>query len=310
MKRDILSLFDLSSDEFTSVIERALKLKKERDQVRLAPYCSGQTLGMIFEKASTRTRLSFEVGMYELGGHAIFLTPQDMQLGRGEAIADTARVLSRYLSAIMIRSNHHQTIAELAAHATIPVINGLSDHEHPCQILADILTIREHFGRTEGLCVSWIGDGNNVCNSLILASAYAGFELHVATPKGYEPDMVLVEQSKNAGGRILFFDDPKDAALNTDVIYTDTWVSMGSEDETAARKTNFAAYTINEALVASAHEHAIVMHCLPAHRGNEITDGVIDGAQSVVWDQAENRLHAQKALLLFLLTDNFESDSE
>ena len=269
----------------------------------MAPYCAGQTLGMIFEKASTRTRISFEVGMYELGGHAIFLTPQDMQLGRGEEIPDTARVLSRYLSAIMIRSNHHQTIVDLATHASIPVINGLSDHEHPCQILADVLTIREHFGKTEGLSVTWVGDGNNVCNSLILASAYAGFELHVAVPKGYEPDMKLVQQSKSAGGKIVFFDDPKEAAFNADVLYTDTWVSMGSEDETAARKKIFAAYTVNEELVAAANKKAIVMHCLPAHRGDEITDGVMDGTQSAVWDQAENRLHAQKALLLFLLNN-------
>jgi len=309
MKRDILSLFDLSSDEFTAVIERALGLKEERNTTLMTPYCAGQTLGMIFEKASTRTRISFEVGMYELGGHAIFLTPQDMQLGRGEEIPDTARVLSRYLSGIMIRSNHHQTIVDLATHATIPVINGLSDHEHPCQILADIMTIREHFGHTEGLCVTWVGDGNNVCNSLVLASAYAGFKLHVSVPKGYEPDMELVQMSRNAGGTIEFFDNPKEAAVNADVLYTDTWVSMGSEDETAARKKIFAPYTVNEALVAAAHENAIVMHCLPAHRGDEITNGVMDGAHSAVWDQAENRLHAQKALLLFLLTNNTEPDT-
>lgn len=309
MKRDLLSIFDLSPNEFTWIIDHALELKEERDRARMTPYCTGQTLGMIFEKASTRTRISFEVGMYELGGHAIFLTPQDMQLGRGEAIADTARVLSRYLSAIMIRSNHHQTIANLATHATIPVINGLSEHEHPCQILADVLTMREHFGSTEGLCVAWIGDGNNVCNSLILASAYAGFELRVAVPKGYEPDMAHVQKSENAGGRIQFFDDPKDAALNADVLYTDTWVSMGSEDETAARKKIFSPYAVDETLVAAAHDNAIVMHCLPAHRGDEITDGVMDGAHSAVWDQAENRLHAQKALLLFLLTSQYESGS-
>jgi ornithine carbamoyltransferase len=267
----------------------------------LPPLMSGKTLGMIFEKASTRTRISFEVGMYELGGTGLFLSSNDMQLGRGEEIRDTARILSRYVSAIMIRAYKHSTIEEMAQYAKIPVINGLSDLEHPCQLLADILTLREHFGETKDLTVAWVGDGNNVCNSLMLSSALTGYSVRVAAPDGYLPPAALVEKAVSRGGRVTLAPTPAEAVRDADVIYTDTWVSMGSENERNDRVSAFGGYTVDQGLVEKAAPDAVVLHCLPAHRGEEISDEVMEGKKSLIWDQAENRLHAQKALLVALI---------
>ncbi|MDG6256341.1 MAG: ornithine carbamoyltransferase [Methanomicrobiaceae archaeon] len=301
MKRDLLSILDLSKEELESLLNTAASLKASRAGGEPAPYLPGRTLGMIFEKASTRTRISFEVGMYELGGTALFLSSQDLQLGRGEEIRDTARVLSRYVSAIMIRAYRHGTIEDMARYATVPVINALSDREHPCQLLADILTLREHFGDTEGLTVAWVGDGNNVCNSLILSSALAGYTVRVAAPEGYLPPAALVEEAVARGGRVSIAATPRDAVRDADVIYTDTWISMGSENEQKERVSAFAGYTVDRDLVDGAADDAVVLHCLPAHRGEEITDDVMEGENSLIWDQAENRLHAQKALLVRLI---------
>ena len=301
MKKDFVSILDISQDELTELIATSCRLKEERRVGIFPPQLTQKTLGMIFEKSSTRTRISFEVGMYELGGYALFLNPKDMQLGRGEAIRDTARVMSRFVSAIMIRANSHQSVLELAVHADIPVINGLSDLEHPCQILADIMTIMEHLHRTERVKVAWIGDGNNVCNSLILSTTLTGMEVNIACPKGYQPSEAYIKLAREQGAVITIGEDPVEAVTGVDVVMTDTWVSMGHEDETREREKVFARYQVNGDLLAHAKPSAIVMHCLPAHRGYEITDDVIDSHRSVVWDQAENRLHVQKALLLRLL---------
>jgi ornithine carbamoyltransferase len=260
---------------------------------------------MIFEKASTRTRVSFEVGMTQLGGHAIYLNPQDTQLGRGETIGDTARVLSRYVDGILYRAFRHADMLELAKWATVPVINGLDDVEHPCQIVSDLLTVLEHRGKLEGLKLAYVGDGNNVAHSLLLGGAIAGMHVVVATPKGFEPDRHLTARAREAaarhGGKGEVTNDPNAAAEGADVLYTDVWVSMGMEKEKEARMAAFRGFALDEALVARAHPEVLVMHCLPAHRGLEITDGVMDGPRSVVFDQAENRLHAQKAILARLL---------
>jgi ornithine carbamoyltransferase len=302
MKRDYLSFLDLNAKELEGLISKAIALKRQRGAVTAAhgPLRS-KTLAMIFEKASTRTRLSFEVGMIDLGGNAIFLNPKDMQLGRGEEVRDTARVLSRYVAAVMIRSFSHATVTEFARWASVPVINGLSDREHPCQLLADILTLREHFGPRKSLKIGWIGDGNNVCNSLVLSSALTGMEVAVACPPGYLPDAANVALAKEMGGRVRIASSPMDAAEGADALYTDVWVSMGDEAQREARLQAFRGYTITTELVDHAAGDAVVLHCLPAHRGEEITDEVIEGPRSLVWDQAENRLHAQKALLLKLL---------
>ena len=302
MVKNVLSILDLTKDEFDEVISLAAELKKKRAAGVLEDILPKKTLGMIFEKSSTRTRISFDVGMYELGGHAIFLNPNEMQLGRGEEIRDTARVLSRYLSAIMIRSYLHSTIEEIAKYASIPVINGLSDKEHPCQILADVLAMKERFGDDlSKLRVAWIGDGNNVCNSLILAGAHTGFEITVSTPKGYEPDEDVLKTAAKHGIRVKYFENPIDAVKGADVIYTDTWISMGEENEKEERIKAFKGFCVDDSLVAHANKGVVVMHCLPAHRGEEISDAVMEGKHSIIWDQAENRLHAQKALLVKLL---------
>lgn len=301
MKRDLISILDLKAEDLEQIMQDAAKLKALRKEGKEHPVLSGKNLAMIFEKPSTRTRISFEVGMNDLGGHALHLNHKDMQLGRGEEVRDTARVISRYVSGVMIRAFSHRTIEEFAAHATIPVINGLSDREHPCQLLADIFTIREYFGSTEGIKVAWVGDGNNVCNSLILATGLTGMDLRVATPDGYRPDHAVVERGSRAGGRVAVFGSPEDAVRDAEVIFTDTWISMGDETEQAQRVKAFTGYTVDEGLLRSAADNAIVMHCLPAHRGQEITDGVLDGPQSAVWDEAENRLHVQKAVLVNLL---------
>ncbi|MDD1727845.1 MAG: ornithine carbamoyltransferase [Methanospirillum sp.] len=301
MKKDFVSILDISREELGELIATARRLKEERRVGVFPPHLSQKTLGMIFEKSSTRTRISFEVGMYELGGYALFLNPKDMQLGRGEAIRDTARVMSRFVSAIMIRANSHQSVMELAAHADIPVINGLSDLEHPCQILADIMTIMEHLHRTEKVRVAWVGDGNNVCNSLILSTILTGMEVSIACPPQYQPSLEFIKTAQKEGALLTIGEDPLAAVRNADVVMTDTWVSMGHEEETKERERVFGRYQVNADLMTHAKPGAIVMHCLPAHRGYEITDEVIDSNRSVVWDQAENRLHVQKALLLRLL---------
>lgn len=301
MKKDLISILDLNRTELFDLLAEANRLKKLRRSGTPHKVIKGKNLAMIFEKPSTRTRISFEVGMNELGGHSLFLDAQEMQIGRGEEIRDTARVLSRYVSAVMIRAYHHENVEEFARHATIPVINGLSDREHPCQILADIMTIQERFGKTDGLRVAWVGDGNNVCNSLVLSSALTGMEITVASPLGYHPKEDIVERARTAGGKVKLVTRPEDAVRDADVVETDTWVSMGVEVERDLRMKAFQGYTLTPALIKHADPGAKVLHCLPAHRGQEITDEVIEGPQSVVWDEAENRLHTEKALLVRLL---------
>jgi len=301
MRRDFISVVDADPHDLTLLLDRAARMKRERGEARDRHILAGKCLAMVFEKASTRTRVSFEVGMEELGGHAIFLNPNDLQLGRGEEIRDTARVLSRYVAGVMIRAFKHGTIEEFARYSSIPVVNGLSDREHPCQILGDLLTLREHFGSTDGLSVAWIGDGNNVCHSLILAAAMAGVELSVASPARYRPEQGIVEAARAAGAKIRVVGDPREAARDADALYTDVWVSMGEEAEREERLAAFRGYTIDANLLSIASPDSVVLHCLPAHRGEEITDEVLEGSQSIVWDQAENRLHTEKALLATLL---------
>jgi ornithine carbamoyltransferase len=301
MRRDFISVVDADPHDLTLLLDGAARMKRERGGSGDRRILAGKCLAMVFEKASTRTRVSFEVGMEELGGHAIFLNPNDLQLGRGEEIRDMARVLSRYVAGVMIRSFKHGTIEEFARYSTIPVINGLSDREHPCQTLGDLLTLREHFGSTDDLSIAWIGDGNNVCNSLILAAAMAGLDLTVASPARYRPDQRIVEAARSAGAKIRIIGDPRAAARDADALYTDVWVSMGEEAEREARRVAFRGYTIDSDLLSVASPDAVVLHCLPAHRGEEITDEVLEGPQSIVWDQAENRLHTEKALLATLL---------
>jgi ornithine carbamoyltransferase len=300
--KQLLSMADLSRDEILEILEKAEDLKEKRMAGKVMDLLKNRSLGMIFEKASTRTRVSFEVAMADLGGHALYLNNRDMQIGRGETIADTARVLSGYLAAITARVNSHDTVEELAKYATVPVINALSDKEHPCQILADLLTIREYKSSFEGLRLAWVGDGNNVCNSMILGCALMGMKIAVACPPGYDPDEAVVKQAREMGGSVQLTRDPLEAATDADILYTDVWVSMGDEEEREQRLSDLKDYQINSRLVEVAKNDVIVMHCLPAHRGEEISAEVMDSPQSVVFDEAENRLHAQKALLLMLLT--------
>ena len=302
MQSNILSFADLSHADVIDLLDTASDLKEKRARGEMTEVLKNKTLAMLFEKSSTRTRLSFEVAMSELGGHAIFLSTRDMQIGRGESIADTARVMSRYVSAIMARVYKHETLTELSNHSTVPVINALSDLEHPCQLLADLMTIRERKGTLEGLKFAWLGDGNNVCNSAILACAITGMKISVACPKGYEPDDAIIEKAKELGGYVEITQDPAKAAENADVLYTDVWVSMGDEEEAEQRLIDLKPYQINSKLLEHAEHDVVVLHCLPAHRGEEITAEVVDGPNSAVFDEAENRLHAQKALLLKLLT--------
>lgn len=310
MKRDFLSVIDVTPKEFWQVLKLAKKLKNglrtETGRSRQAKLLSHRTLAMIFEKSSTRTRVSFEVGMTQLGGHAIFLSPNDIQMGRGETIADTARILSRYIDIIMYRAYDHKHIAELARHATVPVINALSDKEHPCQILADFMAIWEAKGTLAGLTMAYVGDGeNNVTHSYCLASAMMGMNFHSASPKGYEMAKSIVEQAKRmakkTGVAIVETDNPATAVKDADIVVTDTWVSMGDEAEKEKRLKIFKPFQVNTNLMKRADPKAIFLHDLPAYRGNEVTDEVIDGSQSVVWNEAENRLHTEKALMLFLL---------
>ena len=302
MKKDFLSVYDLDRADFEVIFEKAHKLKKMLKEGVLHTPLSGKTLGMIFEKSSTRTRISFEVGIYQLGGMALFLSSRDTQLGRGEDIPDTARVMSRYLDAVVIRTYSQQLVEEFARYATIPVINGLTDREHPCQIVSDLFTVKEKKGGFAGLKVAYVGDGNNVANSWIDAAARLPFQISLACPEKYEPDAEILERAmKGAGKGISVHRDPFDAVKDADVIYTDVWTSMGQEAEKEERTRIFKAYQVNNEMLAQARKDVIVMHCLPAHRGEEITDEVIDGPHSVVIDQAENRLHVQKAIMEILI---------
>jgi ornithine carbamoyltransferase len=296
--RDLLELSTLTREQVLELLARAASLKAGED---VGTPLAGKVLGMIFRKSSTRTRVSFEVGMLQLGGHAIFLSDHDSQLGRGETVHDTAKVLSRYVDGIMIRTFSHREVRELACHATVPVINGLTDLHHPCQVLADLQTVQEEFGAAlGGLAVAWIGDGNNVAHSWIEAAALLGFELRLACPEGYDPDPGILETARRSG-RVSLLRDPAEAVEGAHVVTTDVWASMGQEEEREARLRDFRAFTVDAALMSRARGDAIFLHCLPAHRGEEVTPDVIDGPWSRVFDEAENRLHVQKALLLELL---------
>jgi ornithine carbamoyltransferase len=294
--RHFITLFDLSSEEFRALIQRAIQLKTEHN-LNYQPL-KGKVLAMIFEKSSTRTRISFETGMAQFGGTALFLSPRDTQLGRGEPLEDSARVISSMVDAIMLRTNSHQTITTFAEYSRVPVINGLSDVCHPCQLLADMQTYFELRGDIAGKTVAWIGDGNNMCHSYIQAATVLDFQLHIACPENYLPDATIVAA---AGNRIRFFESPQTAAKNADLLVTDVWASMGQEDEQLARASAFKDYQITQTTLEAAHHDALFMHCLPAHRGEEASAEVIDGPQSVIFQEAENRLHAQKALLELLL---------
>lgn len=296
-KRDFLAIADFNKDELNELVDLAIKLKKGKGPKRPL---EGQTLGMIFAKSSTRTRVSFEVGMYQLGGHALFLSARDIQLGRGEPVRDMARVLSRYLDAIMIRTFAQSEVEELARYATIPVINGLTDLHHPCQILADLMTMKEQLGGWDKKTVAWIGDGNNMANSWVEAAGILGFELRVAAPKGYEPDKEIFRRYTGST-KLMLTRSIEEAAKGADVVTTDVWASMGQEEEQAVRAKAFKDFVVDDQLMGLARSKAIFLHCLPAHRGEEVSESVLEGAASKVWDQAENRLHAQKALLIMLM---------
>lgn len=303
-QRHLVSLRDYSRDDIEEIFDLAVQLKA--DPGTYAKALEGKTLAMIFQKPSTRTRVSFEVGMSQLGGHALYLGPGDLQLNRGETIADTARVLSRYVNGIMARVFAHQDILDLAKHGSVPVINGLSDLLHPCQILADYFTLRERRGRLDGLKVAYVGDGNNVCHELMIAAVKLGMSIEVASPEGYEPNALIVKSVTRDAQKTrvpvpVVTNDPMAAAAGADVVYTDVWASMGQEAEAQVRVEAFRGYEVTAAMMAAAGPDAVFMHCLPAHRGQEVSADVIDGPQSVVFDEAENRLHTQKALLLLLL---------
>jgi ornithine carbamoyltransferase len=299
--RSFTRVADWSPAELLEVLDLADELKQLQQARKPHELLPGRALGMIFEKPSTRTRVSFEVGIYQLGGVGLYLSAADLQLGRGETIRDTATVLSRYLDAIMIRTFAQADVKELAAHASIPVINGLTDEAHPCQALADVMTIRERFGRLEGLRVAYVGDGNNVCASLMVACAKLGMDFVAATPRGYEPAEQAVQIARAEVAEVELTNDPRAAVEGANVLYTDVWTSMGQDEQREQRLHDLSGYGIDESLVRQAAEDAIVLHCLPAHYGEEITEDVLYGPQSAVWDQAENRLHAQKALMALVI---------
>jgi len=299
---DLISVFDLSRVEIEAILNTAEELRTERKEgKRTSNALEGKSLALIFEKPSTRTRVSFEVAMLELGGNVLSLNRNELQLGRGERIRETAKVFSSYVDSVMIRAFRHSTIQEFARYASIPVINGLSDLEHPCQTLADLMTIKSYKNSLTGVKVAWIGDGNNVCNSLIGGCAITGMAISVACPKGYEPDAKILKRAAELGCEVNITEDAKEAATDADVLSTDVWVSMGDEDETKSRKNAFKRYQINEDLIRAAKEDVIVMHCMPVHVDEEMTEEVINSDKSVIFEQAENRLHAQKALMLTLL---------
>lgn len=296
--RHFLTLADLSSAELKSLLDRAAELKQMQQLGRQHTPLTGKVMAMIFEKSSTRTRVSFQTGMAQLGGSSMFLSPRDLQLDRGEPVEDTARVMSRMVDIIVIRANRHEMVERFAAHSRVPIINALTDRHHPCQLLADIQTYIERRGAIRGHVIAWIGDGNNVCHSWIQAASRLGFVLRVSTPAAYRPDASVLAE---CGDAVSLHSDPKEAAKNADAVVTDTWASMGQEDEKEARIRAFTPYRVDAALMDLAKSDAIFLHCLPAYRGHEVTADVIDGPRSVVWDEAENRLHSQKALLEFLL---------
>lgn len=303
--RDFLEMDDYSTEEIQYLLDLAIELKRKQKNGEVYEPLKGKTVGLIFEKSSTRTRVSFEVGTYQLGGHALFLSKNDIQLGRGETIADTAGVMSRYLDGIMIRTFGHDKVVELAKHASVPVINGLSDLAHPCQVLADYQTIYEHKGKLQGIKLAYVGDGNNMAHSLMIGGAKLGVHVSVASPEGYEPDAAVVQQAqqfaKATGAIIEVVRDPQAAVQHADVIYSDVWASMGFEEEQKQRELAFKDYQVDEPLASYAKPDYVFMHCLPAHRGEEVSVGVIDGEHSIIFDQAENRLHAQKALMAALI---------
>jgi len=301
VKKDFLCLADWSREELEQIFELTRELKAKQKQGKKHRLLKGKTLGMIFEKSSTRTRVSFEVGMYQLGGHALFLSSGTTQMGRGEPIKDTGRVMSRYVDGIMIRTFSQESVEELARWSSIPVINGLTDLYHPCQVMADLFTVIEHKENYRDLIYCWIGDGNNMANSWINAAAVFGFELRVATPEAYRPDASVMERAAKLGARISYHNDPLEAARGAQVLNTDVWASMGQEAEQARRMEAFAGFQINAAVIAAADPECIILHCLPAHRGEEITDEAIESHHSVVFDEAENRLHVQKAIMATLM---------
>jgi ornithine carbamoyltransferase len=300
-----VSVADLTAEEVEDLLAGALKLKRELAHGYTPPLLAGQVAALVFQKPSLRTRVSFEVGLRQLGGHSLYLSPAEIQLGQREGVVDAARVLSRYVNAIIARVFLHEDVVGLAQHATVPVINALSDREHPCQVLADLLTLRERWGDLRGRTLAYVGDGNNVANSLALAGPRVGMHVRIACPEGYEPHPEVLEtaagEAARTAGSVVLLRDPYEAVQGADAIYTDAWYSMGQEDEAESRRPIFAPYQVNAALVAHADPQAVVMHCLPAHRGQELTDDILDGPACIAYDQAENRLHAQKALLLRLL---------
>jgi ornithine carbamoyltransferase len=299
-KKDFLTLCDISLRELNRILKRSAEFKEGKGAMKCP--LLGKSIGLLFEKASTRTRVSFEVGIYQLGGQTVYMNPKEIQIGRGETIHDTAQVLSRYLDAVVIRTYSHDTLVEFASQSSIPVINGLSDLHHPCQALADFMTILEKKGRFRGIRLAYVGDGNNVTNSLIEAASLTGIDIAVACPQGYEPDASILRKAQaSSKGSITILRDPVAAVFMADVVYTDVWVSMGQEKEASRKKKKFKNYQLNSTLIEHAKKDAIVLHCMPAHRGEEITNEVIDGPRSAVLDQAENRLHTQKALLEFFL---------
>lgn len=299
--RHFLTLLDVSAEEARYILKRAAKIKRKLKEGKATHSLQGKTLGMIFDKASTRTRVSFEVGMFQLGGHALFLHSGTTQLGRGEPIEDSARVLSSMVDCVMIRTFGHDIVQKFSEYSAVPVINGLTDLTHPCQILADVFTYEEHRGSIEGKTVTWIGDGNNMAHSWINGAVSFGYSLRIASPEGYRPDAKLLAAACALGADVSLIDDPLAAVDGADLVTTDVWASMGQEQEQAEREVAFAGYQVNDRVMAHANADALFMHCLPAHRGEEVTASVIDGPQSVVWAEAENRLHAQKGLLDFLL---------
>jgi ornithine carbamoyltransferase len=304
-KRDFLALVDWDTETILKVLEKSLNLKKETKKgVDYRPL-KGKAMGMIFEKPSLRTRVSFDLAMYQLGGTALYLSPAEIKIGERESVADVAGVMSRYVDCLMARTFAHKTITGLAAHATVPVINGLSDYNHPCQVMADLLTILEHKGRIEGVKVAYVGDGNNVANSWLNAACRLGFDLTLVVPKGYEPDRATLKRAESeASGSVSLTSSVEEGVPGADVVYTDVWASMGQESEAERKKADFKGYTVDGRLMSLAKKDAIVLHCLPAHRGEEITGDVIDGPQSAILDQAENRLHAQKGIICELMLEN------
>lgn len=300
--KHLLKLLDLSTEEIFGILDLADQLKYEKKNNIPHRVLEGKSIGLIFQKSSTRTRVSFETGIYQLGGQSLFLSSRDLQIGRGEPVQDTARVLSRYLDGIMIRTFAQQEVDDLAAYGTIPIINGLTDFAHPCQVLADLMTIREKFAVLQGLKMCYIGDGNNVANSLIVGGLKTGMQVSIATPEGYRPDPQVLAFAQESP-HFSLTDDPMQAAANADVVITDTWASMGQEEEKEARQKAFAGYQVNDALMAAAKPGAMVQHCLPAYRGQEITEKVFEEHASEIFDEAENRLHAQKAVMVTLMKD-------